>query len=168
MTQPRWRKPTDAPRVYYSLHPTIEEFLRDNGDVPLLAVQRYSDLNRAYEVNFELEVLATEETRPRMEVDFAFMSRDGLVLGEAKSVSKLDGASDAERIRDAKKLLDAADILGAREVCFATTKSWSSASLIAIARAVGETNSKVTVSTLERLGTPAVSSRNVLHNAGGP
>jgi hypothetical protein len=168
LTQPRWRKPADAPRVYYSLHPTIEEFLRNNGDVPLLAVRRYAEFNRAYEINFEIELLAAGETRPCMEVDFAFLSRDGLVLGEAKSVSKLDGADEAERIRDVNKLLDAANILGAREVCFATTKSWSTATLTTIARAVEGARTSMTLSTIERLGTPEATNRTVLHNPAGP
>lgn len=168
LTQPRWRKPTAAPRMYYSLHPTIAEFLRNNGDVPLLAVRRYADFNRAYEINFEIELLAAGETRPRMEVDFAFLSRDGLVLGEAKSVSKLDGADAAERMRDVNKLLDAANMLGAREVCFATTKTWSTDTLTTIARAVERATTRVTLSTIERLGTPEATNRKILHNPAGP
>lgn len=38
-----------------------------------------------------------------MEIDFGFMSRGGLVIGEAKSASGLDGKDEAERLRDVGK-----------------------------------------------------------------
>lgn len=168
LAQGRWRDPVDEPRWYYSLHPTIVEFLRNNGDVPILAVRQFGAERRAFDIEFELEILAEGEARPKVEIDFAFMSRDGLVIGEAKSVGKLDGQNEKERVRDVTKLLDAAQILGASEVCFATGKTWGSDSIDAIATATGHARRTVTVSVLERLGTSSPGSRRILHNPAGP
>ncbi len=168
LAQERWRDPKGEPRWYYSLHPTVTQFLQSNGDVPILAVRQFAAARRAYDVEFELEILVEGEIRPKVEIDFAFMSRDGLVIGEAKSVGKLDGQNEKERVRDVTKLLDAAEILGAREVCFATTMTWGSESMRAIDIAVGRARRAVTVSILEQLGSSAPAARRVLHNPAGP
>lgn len=168
LAQSRWRSPLENPRWYYSLHPSVVQFLENNTDVPLLAVRKFQLTRRADEPVFEIEFVRSGETRPSMEIDFALMSRDGLVLGEAKSTSRLDGDNDAARTRDARKLIDAAELVGAREICFATTKAWTSASLAAIEAAVSASGTKVCVSVLERLGTDSPTDRRVLHNASGP
>ena len=142
----------DEPRWYYSLHPTVVQFLNENGDVPILAVRQFAAARRAFDAEFELEIVKEGESRPSMEIDFAFISRDGLVIGEAKSVSKLDGTNEKERTSDVGKLIDAARIVGAREICFATTKTWGPLALLAIASAVSASQTRVTVSLLEKFG----------------
>jgi hypothetical protein len=162
----RWRDPVDDPRWYYSLHPTM--FLDGNGDVPLMAVRQFSSSLPASKAEFELEIVKDGETRPTLEIDFAFMTRFGLVIGEAKSVSKLDGSDEKERMRDVGKLIDGARILGAREICFASSRTWGPLARTAIDRAIAASGTRVTVSILERLGTPAPARRQVIHNVAGP
>lgn len=164
----RWRSPPDEPRWYYNLHPTVVQFLKDNGDVPILAVHQFAASRRAFDAEFEVEIVKDSESRPTMEIDFAFMSRDGLVLGEAKSVSRLDGKDEKERLRDVGKLIEAARILGAREICFASTKVWGQLAIDSIARAVTASKTGVAVSLLEKLGTAEPSARKVIHNLAGP
>jgi hypothetical protein len=168
LSQERWREPVDDPRWYYSLHPTMVQFLEGNGDVPLLAVRQFSKSLRASKAEFELEIVKNGETRPTVEIDFAFMTRAGLVIGEAKSVSKLDGNDEKERMRDVGKLIEGARILGAREICFASSRTWGTLARTAIDRAVAASGTRVTVSILERLGTPAPANRQVIHNVAGP
>jgi hypothetical protein len=151
VTQERWRLPESSPRWYYDLHPTVREFLDQSGDVPVLGVSRFSGRGRALDVEFELEIVKPGEIKPRMEIDFAFMTRDGLVLGEAKRSGRLDGQTAKDRVRDARKLIDAAEILAAREICFASTKTWDNAARAAIHRVVEMSSTRVTVSLLERL-----------------
>lgn len=164
----RWRKPASAPRWYYTLHPTVVQFLNDNGDVPLLAVRAYNQTLRTWQPEFEVELIRAGETRPSMEIDFAFSVREGLVVGEAKSVGRLDGSTDKERTRDARKLIEAAEILGAVEACFASTKEWAPTAIDAIAAAVVETRTLVRISAIEGVASGKAAVRQILHNPGGP
>lgn len=165
ITHERWLDHEVVPRWYYSLHPTVREFLDQNGDVPVLAARQFAATTS---VEFELELVRSGETRPTAEIDFALMSRDGLVIGEAKRTGTLDGRTEKERVRDATKLVKTAQTLGAREACFASAGTWGLAARAAIDKAVMDTASSVTVSILERLGTAASSPRKVIHNPGGP
>jgi hypothetical protein len=96
------------------------------------------------------------------------MTREGLVLGEAKRSGKLDGKLEKNRIRDAGKLIEAAGILAAREICYASATSWTPASLTAIQQAVTNSSSQVTISLLEKLAEETPTSRTVIHNPSGP
>jgi hypothetical protein len=167
VTHARWREPDPGPHWYYEVHPTAFEFIEQNGDVPLLAVHRYA--RQIGQVVFELDVLKGNKTKPEMEVDFAFLDRDRLVIGEAKRPGKLDGKNAAERIEDVKKLLDAARILDASEICFATGTAWDAASRTAIASAVTSSGTSVTVTLLEGLLTDdGPMHPKIEHNPAGP
>jgi len=168
LTHERWRTPESAPRWYYDLHPTAREFIDQNGDVPVLAVRQFAGWQRATDIEFELELVKVGADKPTTEIDFALMTREGLVLGEAKRPGRLDGKSERERIRDAGKLIEAARILAAREICFASATSWTPASRKAIQQAVTNSPSQVTVSLLEKLAEETPTSRTVIHNPGGP
>lgn len=165
ITHERWLDHEVTPRWYYSLHPTIREFLDQNGDVPVLAARQFGATTN---VEFELELVRSGETRPTAEIDFALVSRNGLVIGEAKRVGTLDGKTEKDRVRDATKLVKTAQTLGAREVCFASAGTWGLAARAAIDQAVVNTASGVTVTILERLATSSPPSRKVIHNPGGP
>lgn len=113
LTLQRWRMPIGGTSRFYDLHPTITRFLRDHGDVPLLAVRAMERFRmRPAVTEFEFEIVVPGKSKPTAEIDFAFVSRDRLVIGEAKSSGTLDGNNRAERVRDARKLVAAAELLG--------------------------------------------------------
>lgn len=168
LTHERWRTPESAPRWYYDLHPTVREFIDQNGDVPVLAVRQFAWRQRATDIELELELVKVGADKLTTEIDFALMTREGLVLGEAKRPGRLDGKLEKDRIRDAGKLIEAARILAAREICFASATSWTPASLSAIQQAATNSSSQVTVSLLEKLAEETPTSRTVIHNPGGP
>jgi hypothetical protein len=167
VTHDRWRDPAAGPHWYYELHPTVFEFVEQNGDVPLLAVHRYA--RQISQMVFEVNVLKGSATKPEMEIDFAFLDSDRLVLGEAKRPGNLDGKTAIERIKDVTKLLDAARILDASEVCFATATAWDTAARTAIASAVASSRTNVTVTLLEGLSkADGVRRPTIEHNLAGP
>jgi len=163
LTVERWRMPIDGPSWFYDLHPAVTSFLRDHGDVPLLAVQALTRSGmRPVSTEFEFEIVAADTDKSIAEVDFAFLSRDRLVIGEAKSNGTLDGRNRAERVRDARKLITAADLLGASEICYASTTTWSQSAREAIRDAATASGTHVTIAVAENVSTPTAVARTVL------
>jgi hypothetical protein len=165
LTVERWRMPIDGASWFYDLHPAVATFLRDHGDVPLLAVQALTRTGmRPVSTEFEFEIVAAHNDKPIAEIDFAFVSRDRLVIGEAKSNGTLDGRNRAERVRDARKLITAADILDATEICYASATTWSQSAWDAIRDAATASGTHVTIALAENVSTPTAATRTVLVN----
>lgn len=163
LTFERWRTPIDGASWFYDLHPAVTAFLRDHGDVPLLAVQALTHTGmRPVSTEFEFEIVAAHNDKPIAEIDFAFVSRDRLVIGEAKSNGTLDGRNRAERVRDARKLIAAAEILDASEVCYASATAWSQSARQAIRDAATASATHVTIALAENVSTPRGATRTVL------
>lgn len=168
LTVKRWRMPIDGASWFYDLHPAVTSFLRDHGDVPLLAVQALTHTGmRPVSTEFEFEILAADIDKSIAEIDFAFVSRDRLVIGEAKSNGALDGRNRTERVRDARKLITAADILGASEICYASATTWSQSTWEAIRDAATASRTHVTIAVAENVSTPTAATRTVLTNPTG-
>jgi hypothetical protein len=168
LTLERWRMPIDGASWFYDLHPAVTTFFRDHGDVPLLAVQALTRTGmRPVSTEFEFEIVAADNDRPIAEIDFAFVSRDRLVIGEAKSNGALDGRNRTERVRDARKLITAADILGASEICYASATTWSQSTREAIRDAATASGTRVTIAIAENVATPTTAIRTVIANPTG-
>lgn len=164
LTVERWRMPIDGASWFYDLHPTVRTFLRDHGDTPLLAVQALTHTGmRPVLTEFEFEIVAVNG-KPIAEIDFAFVSRGRLVIGEAKSNGTLDGRNKAERVRDARKLITAADTLGASEICYGSATTWSRSAREAIRDAATESGTHVTIAIAEKVSTPTTATRTVVAN----
>jgi hypothetical protein len=168
LTVERWRMPIDGASWFYDLHPAVTTFLRDHGHVPLLAVQALTHTGmRPVSTEFEFEIVAADNDKPIAEIDFAFVSRDRLVIGEAKSNGTLDGRNRAERVRDARKFITAADILDASEICYASATTWSQSACEAIRDAATASGTHVTIAVVENVSTPTAATRTVLANPPG-
>lgn len=153
LTRARWRKPDNGPIWYYELHPTAAQFFVDHGDGPLLAVHHHQASRDTDEIQFELEFVDASSDKPWAEIDFAILSFEGLVLGEAKTNGILDGKTAKQRVDDAGKLLRAGELVGATEVCFATFGTWNAAARTAIANAMSKHRPRQTVTLLENIET---------------
>jgi hypothetical protein len=117
-------------------------------------------------IEFEFEI--TDNGKAIAELDFAFMSRGKLIVGEAKSSDDLDGNTKAARVRDARKLITAGEVLGASEVCFASSKTWKQAAKDAVLGASADMGTRLTISLLENVGGSAPATRTVAMNPTGP
>jgi hypothetical protein len=149
----RWRHPQEEPQWYYDLHPSVVDLLNQNGDVPLIAWDRYRNSSRdASRCWFEFELVGAND-RPQVEFDIVGQQGTRVVLGEAKSSNSLDGANAVEKARDARKLIDGAVILGASEDCLATAKRWDTATRTAVATALN--GSDIAVTMIESVGVDA-------------
>ncbi len=153
LTSERWRKPAEGPIWYFELHPTAAEFFATHSDAALLATHHHPATQRTDEVDYELEFINTKSGKAEVEVDFAIMGWDGLILGEAKSNGALKGANEKARVAEVAKKFKAATASGATEVCFATTGSWSQTAINSFQAAIAAHQPSVTVTTLEHIET---------------
>jgi hypothetical protein len=105
--EPVWR---------YQLDEVIFQFLRHDGELPVLAAQsRFGDFRAPAGVVCELE-LRHEDAR-QVEVDFAVIRAGELWLGEAFTRPRYAKQEEPERLRE---LREVAELLGARGVLLAT------------------------------------------------
>ncbi len=126
LVQARWRRPEAEPDWYYDVHPNVTQLLQNDGDLPLLAVERYlKAVTRPGPALYEFELVPLETGKPTVEVDFALLDGARLVIGEAKKGRTLDGKNEKEKRRDAAKLANAADWLEADELCLASASTWA-------------------------------------------
>jgi hypothetical protein len=117
-----WDKNEREQVWYYSLDQVIRELLRQNGEVPLLAVDHLRRKHRAALWSPELAVRMGRET---VELDIVVIIDGRIIVGEAKSNGKL--GNDRKNVTNAaERLVAAARSLFADEIIIATsTPSWS-------------------------------------------
>jgi hypothetical protein len=122
LTTKTWDKNEREPVWYYSLDQVIRELLRQNGEVPLLAVDHLRRKHRAALWSPELAVRMGRET---VELDIVVIIDGRIIVGEAKSNGKL--GNDRKNVTNAaERLVAAARSLFADEIIIATsTPSWS-------------------------------------------
>lgn len=122
LTTKTWDKNEREPVWYYSLDQVIRELLRQNGEVPLLAVDHLRREHRAVLWSPELAVRMGRES---VELDIAVINDGKIIVGEAKSNGKL-GDDRKNVANSAERLVAAAKSLFADEIIIATsTPSWS-------------------------------------------
>jgi hypothetical protein len=135
--QPRWNKPFFEPSWFYDLDHAIREGLRQNGRIPLLALERMRrQARRAFTYTVDFEV-AGPDCQPghRPELDFAAVLDGTLIVGEAKKPSNLGGGSDTEGKLD--RTIAVARQLTADTICFATgAPKWSDETRTAVEKAL--------------------------------
>lgn len=145
----RWPSGDREPRWSYGLTHVVRELLQQHGDVPLIAAAYLARNQRLYEWSPEIEL--TYSNGDSIEIDL-FMVVDGrVIVGEAKSNSRLTSAGRSAQTA-ARRLVQAALALTADEIVLITSqKNWSPNVIPAVDAAVEElwTDSrKPTVSTL--------------------
>ena len=135
LTQPRWHKPDDEPLWFYDLDVIVRDLLAQNGDVPILAVDRLVAGRRRrppLASSFELQLTRHGEDRPWAELDIAAVIDGRIVVGEAKSVNTLK-TSDKSVAQAAQRLADASVALTADAVVLATTHTeWTPGNVDAV------------------------------------
>ncbi|MEU8001443.1 hypothetical protein AB0B66_09820 [Catellatospora sp. NPDC049111] len=113
----RWAKHVVEPEWFYDLDPVMRDLLRDNGDVPLLAIARLRENALSVLYCPELEIVTARSGGPEVETDICVIIDGQIVTGEAKSNGSLDGSSR----KSARKIVKAAEILGANRIVMATS-----------------------------------------------
>lgn len=123
LTQETWRLPETEPMWFYSLSEVVFQFLSNNGHAPLLALGKLRERTRAF--MFEPEMLISDGTGWKCELDI-WVIRDGrIAIGEAKTTAKLGNPSETDRFIE--NLRRAANAIRADEIVIATTReSWHS------------------------------------------
>lgn len=136
VTTDTWDKNQLEPVWHYSLDQVIRELLRQNGNVPLLAVDHLGRGHRAVLWSPELAVTMHRDT---VELDIAVIVDGRIIVGEAKSNGKL-GDGKKNLINSAKRLVAAAKTLAADEIVIATSMgSWSPGTREAVEASISTT-----------------------------
>jgi hypothetical protein len=118
----RWYKRDPEPVWNYDLDQVVRELLRQHGDIPLLAAAHLA--KGEYSLLWAPELLV-ESNGEEAEVDLCLIIDGRIVIGEAKSNSRLNTA-DKGTARAATRLVRAAHILSADEIMLATAQpSWA-------------------------------------------
>lgn len=124
--QARWNKPFFEPSWFYDLDHAIREGLRQNGRIPLLALDRMRRAAKwafTYTVDFEVAGPDYGDGH-RPELDFAAILDGTLIVGEAKKQSNLGGGTETQGKLD--RTIAVARLLTADTICFATgAPRWS-------------------------------------------
>jgi hypothetical protein len=129
----RWYKRYPEPAWNYDLDQVVRELLRQHGDIPLLAAAHLADSRLSLLWAPELLVQFKGE---EAEVDLCLIIDGRVVVGEAKSNSRLDTA-DKGTAQAAAGLVRAAHILSADEIMLATAQSsWAPGARTAIEAAI--------------------------------
>lgn len=137
--QRRWNKPHLEPSWFYDLDHAIREGLRQNGRIPLLALDRMRrETKRAFTYTVDFEVTGPDYGEGhRPELDFAAVVDGALIVGEAKKQSNLGGGSETQGKLD--RLIAVARQLTADSICFATgAPRWSDATKTSIDTALAD------------------------------
>jgi hypothetical protein len=96
------------------------ELLEQNGDVPLIAARELMKGSSSHQ--WSPEILLTYPTGDSIELDIALIVDGKIMVGEAKSNSRISGASWSAK-KAARRLVQAARVLTADEIVLATSKS---------------------------------------------
>ncbi|WP_125727660.1 hypothetical protein [Kibdelosporangium aridum] len=133
MTHERWNKECSEPQWYYSLDQVVTDLLTQNGDVPLLAVAELGSSKRSVMWAPELLVNWRES---QSEIDIAAIIDGKVVVGEAKSNSKLKTAKKSTD-KAVSRFVGTARLLQADHIVLATTEnSWAEVAVTAVEVAV--------------------------------
>ena len=85
-----WKSP-HAPQLHYRLDEVIFQFLNGNSHLPLLALNHLQqDMADQFPFSSEIEFYKKDEKRPSLEVDLLCIRGSELIIGEAKSVDRLE------------------------------------------------------------------------------
>lgn len=131
LSSERWRLGNE-PLWFYDLYTPFRDFLRDHGDVPVLAAARLRKEPGGYLDAPELEFFELDSGTPVAEVDVIARSGSEVVLIEAKISGKF---SDPPRGPQTTKLLRIAQVLRANRIILATSlPKWNATDVAHLAR----------------------------------
>ncbi|MFD5862803.1 hypothetical protein [Streptomyces chartreusis] len=134
LTRGRWYAKDAEPHWYYALDQVVQDLLRQNGDVPLLAAQHLRQRAASVLWSPELQVIDAEGT---VELDLCLIVDGRVIVGEAKSNRTLKASNGTQEA--AARLVHAAQLLSADEIVLATSKkAWARGTLSAVNTAVEE------------------------------
>jgi hypothetical protein len=118
-----WKHPA-SPQVFYGLDEIFYHFIRNNGDISVLALGHLERKWR-HRFNYCPEIELSIEKKSIAEVDICAAYDGILAIGEAKKVGNLD-SSEAGPHAEAAKYAQLAEMFHSRRVLFCTTDShWS-------------------------------------------
>jgi hypothetical protein len=132
------------PAWYYQLDEIVFQGLKNDMDVPLLALDYLRRSANSFLFTDELELRRRNDTRPFIEIDICCICDGVLVVGEAKATSRIEGGGKRER-RSLAKYKDAALGLGARRFVLASSVRWNQETIANTHQAFSGTNIKVLV-----------------------
>jgi hypothetical protein len=130
LTNGQWDKRASEPEWFYDLDPVMRNLLNDNGDVPLLAVEKLRAGATSVLYCPELEIIFAEDSRPNVETDICVIIDGRIITGEAKNA---DRPAESPK-KAANKVVKVAEALGAERIILATTKAaWTPGFVAAVA-----------------------------------
>jgi hypothetical protein len=123
LTSKRWAANSAEPTWTYGLSHFANELLDQNGDVPLLATEKL--IKGSVDYGWSPEIQLTYPSGDSIELDIVLIVDGRVVVGEAKSNSKLSSGGKTAT-KAARRLIQAAQDLTADEIILATsTSQWS-------------------------------------------
>jgi hypothetical protein len=126
--QAAWKRPDDGePNWYYDLDEVVYQALRHDVSAPVLALSKLAEGAQSMLVRPEADVYGDQGLLAEIDL---WATIDGqIMVGEAKTVSRLDPTRAGER-RIAARLADVAQAVTADQVVLATTApAWNEGSL---------------------------------------
>jgi hypothetical protein len=130
------------PVWYYQLDEVVYQGLRNDMQVPLLALDYMRRGNRSFSYTDELEIWKPGERKPFIEIDLCCICDGILTIGEAKTTERIESGGQSER-RSLDKYREAAVLLGARRFVLVTSKVWSALTLANAGEAFAGTNVEI-------------------------
>jgi hypothetical protein len=131
VTPEAWLQPLEEPHWFYELNELLYRAVKNNCQVPILALEYLSRRARTFQYSPELD-LAKAGT-PHAEIDLLCFRDGKIILGEAKSTERISSTTREAR-KSLERLRAAAVRLGAHEVVLATSKPAWHASATSLAR----------------------------------
>jgi hypothetical protein len=133
--QAAWKQPDDGePNWYYDLDEMVYQALRHDVSAPVLALAKLAQGAQSMLVRPEANVYKDKSLLA--EIDLWAIIDGQIVVGEAKTVSRLDSTRASER-RIAARLAHVAQAVTADQVVLATTApSWDEGSLTLVREAL--------------------------------
>lgn len=130
----RWRKPIEEPYWFYDVHPSVREYLVNNGEVPLQLSHHLRTRSSSYVDIAEVELLNTAGS-PEAEADLVALSGGDLITAEAKRPGTLGTGSELRRC--VAKRTTFAEVLCADQIVIATAApEFDNASIQTLCKAV--------------------------------
>ncbi|WP_327593403.1 hypothetical protein [Streptomyces chartreusis] len=153
LTRGRWYAKDAEPHWYYALDQVVQDLLRQNGDVPLLAAQLLR--RNAGSVLWSPELTVTDD-KMTVELDLCLIVDGRIIVGEAKSNHTLKASNGTREA--AARLVHAAQLLSADELVLATSKNaWAKDTLSAVTTAVQDgwtSGPRPVITELVKVGAP--------------